>query len=109
VDADAADSLSALGSRCCTIVIDPVAIAGFDGELRIVAQLERDVMESNCRRLRMEAKNVAIWDVIGDGEEVAVEGLHIFELEIFAASEVRDGLGDIAAKGIAGRDLGEMR
>ena len=56
----------------------------------------------------MEAEYVAIGDVVGDGEEVVVERLHVFEFEVFAAGEVRDGLGDVVTEGVAGGDLGHL-
>jgi len=54
----------------------------------------------------MEAEHVAIGDVVGDREEVAVEGFDVFELEVFAAREMGHRLGDVAAESIAGSDLG---
>ena len=56
----------------------------------------------------MEAEHVAIGDVVGDREEVAVEGFDVFELEVFAAGEMGDGLGDVAAEGVAGGDFGKV-
>lgn len=39
------------GLGCCgaSILVDPVAVAGFDGELWVVAELEDDGMEAGCR------------------------------------------------------------
>jgi hypothetical protein len=65
-------------------------------------------MEAGSRGLRVEAQNVTVRDVVGDGKEVAVERLHVFELEVLPTGEVRDGIGDIAAQGVARGNLGEM-
>jgi len=65
-------------------------------------------MESGSWGLRMEAEHVAVGDVVGDREEVPVEGFDVFEFEVFAAGEMGDGLGDVAAEGVAGSNLGEV-
>lgn len=64
-------------------------------------------MESRSGRLRLEAEDVAVGDMVGDGEEVAVEGLDVLEFEVLAPGEMSDGLGDVAAQGIACGDFRE--
>ena len=65
-------------------------------------------MEAWVRRLRLEAEDVAVGNVVGDGGEVALEGLFTAELVVLAAGEFGDGFGDVALDGVADGDEGHL-
>ena len=65
-----------------------------------------DDMQAGVGRLRLEAEHVAVGDVVGDGVEVALEILLAAELEVLAAGETGNGLGDVFLQAIEGGDGG---
>ena len=83
------------------ISICPVAGSRRDLKIRMVRQAQCDGMQSRVRRLRMKRQHVPIRQMITDGLQAALQALCVGELEIFAAGEVRHGLGDIAMQSIA--------
>jgi hypothetical protein len=48
-------------------------------------------------RWGMEGEDIAIWEVISDCLQTSFEALAVGEVEVLAAREVRDGLGNVAA------------
>ncbi len=68
-------------------VVYPVAGAGFYVEVGVVFEFEGDGVEAGVGVQGVEAEDIAVGDVVGDGEEIAVEGFDVLELEAFAAGE----------------------
>ncbi len=65
-------------------------------------------MKAGVGGLRLEAQDVAVGNVVGDGGEVALEVLRVGEFEVLAAGEVGYGLGDIALEAVGGGDGGHL-
>ena len=100
--------MSGLRRRCFGVGVDPVAVAGLDGHVRIVLELERDRVKTRCRGLWLERQHVTVRDVVGDGEEIALQRLRVLELVKLAAGEVCDGFGDVVGQRIVSRHLGDF-
>ncbi len=88
--------------------VSPVAASGGDLEPWIALQLQIYGVQAGVGRLWLEAEDVAVGYVIGDGGQVAFETFGVGEFEVLAAGEVGDGLGDVAAQAVRGGDGGHF-
>src|SRR5258708_15196062 len=57
-------------------------------------------MRARVGRLRMEAENVAVWQVVGNVGQIALKVLLISQLEMLAAREMGHGFGDVGLEPI---------
>src|SRR5205807_935235 len=73
----------------------PVAGAAGDLKVRVVGNGELERVVAHARRPRLEAEDVAVGNVVGDGQQVALELLLVAEREVLAAGQARGGLRDI--------------
>lgn len=82
--------------RVCE-VFSPVAAPPCHFEVCVVRKVQLDCVEPGMGRWGMEGEDIATWEVISDCLQTSFEALAVGEVEVLAAREVRDGLGNVAA------------
>src|ERR1017187_5773990 len=108
VPASWAGSVQLFDGRGWGCGVGPVAVSRGDFEAAVLGRAQDDGVETRMGRWRLEAEDVAVGDVVGDGGKIAFEALGVAQLEVLAACEPRHGFGDVLLQAIEGGDGGRL-
>ena len=73
----------------------PVAISGRDFKAVVAAHLQHHGVEARARRLWLEAQDVPVRNMVGDGLQTVLKARFICELEVLATGKTGDSLRDV--------------
>ena len=66
----------------------------------MILDLHMKRVEAGCERSRLEAQNIVVWRLIGDGDQTRLQVFGIVKMKELAPRELRDRFGGFCAQGI---------